>query len=157
GQRRPMHGGEIAKDRMGFPDHEIAVDQGRDLRGRIELAIALGQRVAELTTVILASIRNPEFFQTEDDLLHVSRRLPSEQSDHVILLSASVPSAADLKFLHRVPRIHLRNFKSKSGTRIIELLVPFGFRSSYSSVPRCITNFENRALVGVRQEEERMP
>src|SRR5207248_2371240 len=55
-------------------------------------------------------------------------------------------SAADLKFLHRVPRIHLRNFKSKSGTRIIELLVPFGFRSSYSSVPRCITNFENRAL-----------
>src|SRR5262249_61529393 len=28
----------------------------------------------------------------------------------------------------------LRNFKSKSGTRIIELLVPFGFLSSY---PRC--------------------
>jgi hypothetical protein len=26
--------------------------------------------------------------------------------------------------------------------------VPFGFRSSYSSVPRCITNFENRALAG---------
>jgi hypothetical protein len=65
-------------------------------------------------------------------------------------------SAADLKFLHRVPRVPLRNFKSKSGTRIIELLVPFGFRSSYLSVPRCITNFENRAL-GVRQEEERMP
>ena len=55
-------------------------------------------------------------------------------------------SAADLKFLHRVPRVRLRNFKSKSGTRLIELLVPFGFRSSYSSVPRCITNFENRAL-----------
>jgi hypothetical protein len=45
-------------------------------------------------------------------------------------------SAADLKFLRRVPRVRLRNFKSKSGTRIIELLVPFGFRSSYSSVPR---------------------
>ena len=28
-------------------------------------------------------------------------------------------SAADLKFLHRVPRARLRNFKSKSGTRII--------------------------------------
>src|SRR5262249_26696405 len=40
-------------------------------------------------------------------------------------------SAADLKFLHRVPRVRLRNFKSKSGTTIIELLVPFGFRSSY--------------------------
>ena len=56
-------------------------------------------------------------------------------------------SAADLKFLHHVPRVRLRNFKSKSGTRIIELLMPFGFRSSYSSVPRYITNFENRALV----------
>src|SRR5262249_33735870 len=57
-------------------------------------------------------------------------------------------SAADLKFLHRVPRVRLRNFKSKSGTRVIELLVPFGFRSSCPSVPRCITNFENRALTG---------
>src|SRR5262249_20594613 len=55
-------------------------------------------------------------------------------------------SAADLKFLHHVPRVHLRNFKSKSGTRIVELLVPFSFRSSCPSVPRCITNFENRAL-----------
>ncbi len=27
-------------------------------------------------------------------------------------------SAADLKFLHRVPQLHLRNFKSKSGTAI---------------------------------------
>src|SRR5947207_3258810 len=63
------------------------------------------------------------------------------------LSEPSQASAADLKFLHRVPRVRLRNFKSKSGTRIIELLVPFGFRSSYSSVPRCITNFENRALV----------
>src|SRR5205823_4549809 len=51
-------------------------------------------------------------------------------------------SAADLKFLHRAPRVRLRNFKSKSGTRIIEFLVSFVFRSSYSSVPRCITNFE---------------
>jgi hypothetical protein len=27
-------------------------------------------------------------------------------------------SAADLKFLHRVPQLRLRNFKSKSGTAI---------------------------------------
>jgi hypothetical protein len=27
-------------------------------------------------------------------------------------------SAADLKFLQRVPQLHLRNFKSKSGTAI---------------------------------------
>src|SRR2546421_11201002 len=34
------------------------------------------------------------------------------------------PSAADLKFLHRLRQTHFRNFKSKSGTRIICLLVP---------------------------------
>src|SRR2546430_10316718 len=34
-------------------------------------------------------------------------------------------SAADLKFLHRLRQTHSRNFKSKSGTRIICLLVPF--------------------------------
>src|SRR2546426_6108454 len=33
-------------------------------------------------------------------------------------------SAADLKFLHRLRQTHSRNFKSKSGTRIIYLLVP---------------------------------
>ena len=33
-------------------------------------------------------------------------------------------SAADLKFLHRLRQSHFRNFKSKSGTRIICLLVP---------------------------------
>src|SRR6266702_3943273 len=33
-------------------------------------------------------------------------------------------SAADLKFLHRLRQTHFRNFKSKSGTRIIYLLVP---------------------------------
>src|SRR5262245_18011875 len=78
-----MHGGEIAKDGMRFPDHEIAVDQGRNLRGRVELAVCLGQRVAELATVVLADIGQTEFLQTEDDLLHVSRRLSAEQSDHV--------------------------------------------------------------------------
>src|SRR5438309_1506343 len=37
---------------------------------------------------------------------------------------SSVASAADLKFLHRLRQTHFRNFKSKSGTRIIYLLVP---------------------------------
>ncbi len=39
-----------------------------------------------------------------------------------------------------------RNFKSKSGTRIIYLLVPLCFRSSCKRVPQCITNFGNGAL-----------
>ena len=29
-------------------------------------------------------------------------------------------SAADLKFLHRLPRVRLTNFKSKSGTAFID-------------------------------------
>src|SRR5262249_51274685 len=41
----------------------------------------------------------------------------------------------------------VRNFKSKSGTRTIELLVPLCFRSSCQSVLRRITNFGNGALV----------
>src|SRR3954447_16055791 len=41
----------------------------------------------------------------------------------------------------------VRNFKSKSGTRIVELLVPLCFRSSCQSALRCITNFRNGALV----------
>jgi hypothetical protein len=39
-------------------------------------------------------------------------------------------SAAYLKFLHHKRRILFRNFKQKSGTRIINLLVPITFRSS---------------------------
>src|ERR1700716_3744503 len=39
-------------------------------------------------------------------------------------------SAADLKSLRRKRRTHPRDFKSKSGTRIINLLVPIAFRSS---------------------------
>src|SRR5215216_7141329 len=38
------------------------------------------------------------------------------------------------------------NFKSKSGTRIIDLLVPLCFRSSCQSGPPCITNFGSGAL-----------
>jgi hypothetical protein len=43
-------------------------------------------------------------------------------------------SAADLKFLHHLPLVHLRNFRLKSGTRIICLLVPFWFSKFVSEV-----------------------
>ena len=56
-------------------------------------------------------------------------------------------SAADLKFLQQSRRGSFRNFKSKSGTRIINLLVPLCFRSSCQRVPQCITNFGSGALV----------
>src|SRR5436305_10427421 len=46
----------------------------------------------------------------------------------------------------------VRNFKSKSGTRIIELLVPLCFRSSCRMVLRCITNFGSGALAHVPEK-----
>src|SRR5260221_5507690 len=45
----------------------------------------------------------------------------------------------------------IRNFKSKSGTRIIELLVPLCFRSSCQSMLRRMTNFGNGALAADSQ------
>jgi hypothetical protein len=45
-------------------------------------------------------------------------------------LSAIANSAADLKFLQYKRQIRFRNFKSKSGTRVIGPLVPITFRSS---------------------------
>src|SRR2546428_7271004 len=58
-------------------------------------------------------------------------------------------SAADLKFLHRLRRTHFRNFKSKSGTRIICLLVPLLLPKFVSGVPQCITNFGSGALARI--------
>src|SRR6202171_5614975 len=43
---------------------------------------------------------------------------------------------ADLKFLHWLPQAPVRNFKSSSGTRNIELLVPFCFRRGRRNVLR---------------------
>jgi len=42
----------------------------------------------------------------------------------------TMPSAADLKSLLCKPQCRFRDFRSKSGTRIMILLVPFAFRSS---------------------------
>src|SRR5947208_2967499 len=80
-----MNRGEITKDRVGFPDDQIAVDEGWYLRVRIEPAVLVGERIAELATVILADIRNAQLLQTEDDLLDVSGCRSAKQSDHVIL------------------------------------------------------------------------
>src|SRR5262249_29764704 len=49
----------------------------------IELAVFVGQRVAELTPVVLTLIGHAQLLETEDDLLHVSRGVSAEQSDHV--------------------------------------------------------------------------
>ena len=39
-------------------------------------------------------------------------------------------STADLKFLQRSLRVHYQELQIESGTRINNLLVPFGYRSS---------------------------
>src|SRR5579872_6985940 len=56
------------------------------------------------------------------------------------------PSAAYLKFLRHPPRVQPGTSKKKSGTRIVDLLVPFAFRSSCKRMLRCTTNFGKRAL-----------
>lgn len=45
-------------------------------------------------------------------------------------------SAADLKFLHSLPIVQVRNFKSTSGTRIIKVLVPLMFPKFVPEVPQ---------------------
>jgi hypothetical protein len=67
-----MNGREITKDGVRFPDHQIAVDQGRDFGRRIELALGIVKRIAELAAVILADVGHACFLQTEEDLLDVS-------------------------------------------------------------------------------------
>ena len=45
-------------------------------------------------------------------------------------MTVAIPSAAHLKFLHHKRQIPFKNFKRKSDTRFIGLLVPMTFRSS---------------------------
>src|SRR6266508_4295472 len=52
------------------------------------------------------------------------KRAPASKKRYNAITAPSAASAADLKFLHRLRQTHFRNFKSKSGTRIICLLVP---------------------------------
>jgi hypothetical protein len=46
----------------------------------------------------------------------------------------TVESESNLKFLHYLQRVRLREFQIESGTRIIKLLVPFVFRRSLRGV-----------------------
>jgi hypothetical protein len=64
------------------------------------------------------------------------RRSISDRGEARCRPLAARASAADLKFPATVPRVHPRNFKSKSGTRIIELLVPFGFEVRARGCPQ---------------------
>src|SRR5688572_6158547 len=66
----------------------------------------------------------------------------------------STTSAADLKSLHHLLQTRVRDFKSISGTRIIWLLVPFCFRSSFQRLQQRRTNFEKRALALSRRGGE---
>src|SRR4051794_40268656 len=60
-------------------------------------------------------------------------------------LGTRQPSAADLKSLHCKRRNEPRDFKSKSGTRIINLLVPMAFRSSQKVIAEMV--YELRKVV----------
>jgi len=58
------------------------------------------------------------------------------------------PSAADLKSLHSVLQNSMRDFKSKSGTRIMSLLVPMTFRSSRKTLTATVRELRK---VGTRR------
>jgi hypothetical protein len=64
----------------------------------------------------------------ERDRTHAQYNPQYVQKFWLALLQAS---AADLKFLHHLPQPRLGTSNRKSGTRIINLLVPLCFRSSY--------------------------
>ena len=53
---------------------------------------------------------------------------------------------ADLKFLHHLPQTHPRNFRSKSGTRIMDLLSALSHPKFVKSMLQRITNFGCGAL-----------
>jgi Family of unknown function (DUF5996) len=64
----------------------------------------------------------------ERDRTHAQYDPQYAQKFWLALLQAS---AADLKFRHHLPQPRLGTSNRKSGTRIINLLVPLCFRSSY--------------------------
>ena len=89
GGSRAVQGGrmqrrEIAHDRVGLPDNQVAVDHGRHLGVGVERTVGVGLGIPELPAVVFARVRNVQLFQQEEHLLDVSRRLPSEQLDHVM-------------------------------------------------------------------------
>ena len=55
-------------------------------------------------------------------------------------------STADLKSLTHARQNLIRDFRSKAALEIIELLVPFAFRSSFARMRSRITNFGKRVL-----------
>src|SRR5262249_48305518 len=59
----------------------------------------------------------------------------------------AITSAANLRFLSFLAACSFRNLKFKSRTRIIKLLVPLCFRSSYWKSRQWMTNFGSGALV----------
>ena len=83
GHLRRIAAAKIAQDRVRLPDHGRAVNQSRHLGIRVHRLVFGCRGVVELAPVIFARVRLLDFFQQEDHLLHVSRRLAPEQSDHV--------------------------------------------------------------------------
>jgi hypothetical protein len=57
-----------------------------------------------------------------------------------------ITSAANLRFLSFLAARSFRNLKFKCRTRIIKLLVPLCFRSSYWRLQQWMTNFGSGAL-----------
>src|ERR1700687_5136418 len=59
-------------------------------------------------------------------------------------MGPGIGSAADLKFLHQLPQSRPRNFKSKSGTTSIALLVPLLFPKFAREVAAAVHELRKR-------------
>src|SRR5437870_3699544 len=94
---------------------------------------------------------------TGGSLFHLRRlvRPPEPQPASGNRLARPAASAADLKFLHRLRQTHFRNFKSKSGTRIICLLVPLLLPKFVSEDAAMYHELRKRGTSGGDTEQER--
>ena len=74
--------GEIAYDRVRFPEHEPFVVDRWDQAVRIELAVFGGIHDAEIAAGVDAPIREPHLLAAPQRLLHVYRVVPSPNDEH---------------------------------------------------------------------------
>jgi hypothetical protein len=84
--RRAVSGREIAQDRLGFPHHDVAVLDHRDLAVRVQGSKGGHVQPAELAPDIDPPIGQTEFLQQPSDLLHIEGGGAPVKGDHGRLL-----------------------------------------------------------------------
>src|SRR5262249_13120914 len=114
--------GQLADQRSGT---QVAVREDEQLAPNTPIFSVLALYMAmrsRIDPVRVSKARSSfRVFRSFDSIPNRQRRCTFTEA------RAAPASAADLKFLHHLPHARSRNFRSKSGTRIICLLVPLLF------------------------------